>query len=60
MITQHIWKKTHEGVFGALNIDDNGDRKIEFSLLDLKPDDFDFKVVQVYHGANNSFQVNLI
>ena len=57
MITENIWNKTHDGVFGSLNIDKNGDRKIEFSLLDLKHDKYDFEVVQVYHGANDSFQV---
>ena len=57
MITDNIWNKTHDGVFGSLNIDKNGDRKIEFSLLDLKHDKEDFEVVQVYHGTNNSFQV---
>lgn len=56
MITNNIWSKTHQGVFGSLNIDENGDRKIEFSLLDLKPDKLDFEVVQIYYGANNSFQ----
>ena len=57
MLTRSIWNKTHHGVFGSLNIDHNGDRRIEFSLLDLKMDRLDFEVVQVYHGANNSFQV---
>ena len=57
MLTRSIWNKTHHGVFGSLNIDQNGDRRIEFSLLDLKMDRLDFEVVQVYHGANNSFQV---
>ena len=58
MVTRTIWNRTHEGVFGSLNIDDNGDRKIEFSLLDLGRGSSDFKVVKVYHGANNSFQVS--
>ena len=57
MVTQTIWNRTHEGVFGSLNIDSNGDRKIEFSLLDLARGSTDFQVVKVYHGANNSFQV---
>ena len=57
MVTQTIWNRTHEGVFGSLNIDSNGDRKIEFSLLDLARGSADFQVVRVYHGANNSFQV---
>ena len=57
MITKHIWNKTYDGIFGGLNIDRRGDRKIEFSLLDLRSNQKDFQVVQVYHGANNSFQV---
>ena len=57
VITQNIWNKNYDGIFGGLNIDRSGDRKIEFSLLDLRTDQTDFQVVQVYHGANNSFQV---
>ena len=56
-ISRQIWNKTHTGVLGTLNIDSNGDRKIEFSLLDLKPERKDFEVVQIYHGANDSFEV---
>ena len=56
-ISREIWNKTHAGVLGQINIDSNGDRKIEFSLLDLKPGRADFSVVQIYHGSNHSFEV---
>ena len=56
-LSREIWNKTHAGVLGQININSNGDRMIEFSLLDLKPDKEDFSVVQIYHGSNHSFEV---
>jgi hypothetical protein len=44
------------GVAGNVTIDENGDRRADFSLLDLDPESQTFKVVKVYRGMSNTFQ----
>ena len=54
-IVSHIWDKTHQGVEN-MTIDSNGDKRTDFSLLDLNTERGIFEVVQVYHGVTNSFE----
>ncbi|KAJ9595890.1 hypothetical protein L9F63_012909, partial [Diploptera punctata] len=37
-ITQRMWNRTFEGVTGHVNIDINGDRIADYSLLDMDPE----------------------
>ena len=55
-ITSQIWNKHHPGVMGEISFDKNGDRKTDFSLLDLNPKLEKFEVVKIYHGLSNKFE----
>jgi len=55
-VTSRIWNVTHSGVRGNITFDANGDRQVDFVLLDLDPEDNVYKVVSVYHGVTSSFE----
>ncbi|KAL1122571.1 hypothetical protein AAG570_002901, partial [Ranatra chinensis] len=44
-ITRRMWNRTFEGITGEVNIDDNGDRVTDYSLLDMDPETGKFKVI---------------
>ncbi|XP_013783431.2 atrial natriuretic peptide receptor 1-like, partial [Limulus polyphemus] len=56
VITQKMWNRTFEGITGNVRIDDNGDRNVDFSLLDMDPDTGDFQVVANYYGVTKQFE----
>ncbi|XP_023227111.1 atrial natriuretic peptide receptor 1-like [Centruroides sculpturatus] len=52
VITQKMWNRTFEGITGNINIDENGDRIMDYSLLDMNPVTAEFEVVANYYGSN--------
>ncbi|XP_023334377.1 atrial natriuretic peptide receptor 1 [Eurytemora carolleeae] len=55
-VTKKIWDTSIKGVTGNVSIDKNGDRRADFSLLDLEPNSQTFRVVRVYRGTTNTFE----
>ncbi|XP_076366600.1 atrial natriuretic peptide receptor 1-like isoform X6 [Tachypleus tridentatus] len=55
-ITHKMWNRTFEGITGNVSIDDNGDRNVDFSLLDMDPETGDFQVVANYYGVSKRFE----
>lgn len=43
-IVKAMWGKTFTGITGEVNIDSNGDRIADYSLLDMDPETYEFKV----------------
>ena len=54
-IISEIWGQEHPGVKGRVNIDNNGDSRTDFSLLDMDPSSGIFRVVRLFRGGDNSF-----
>ncbi|RWS01832.1 atrial natriuretic peptide receptor 1-like isoform X3, partial [Dinothrombium tinctorium] len=52
VITQKMWNRTFEGITGNVSIDQNGDRKVDYSLLDMDPISGNFEVVSNYYGVS--------
>lgn len=46
-IVKAMWNKTFTGITGDVNIDANGDRIADYSLLDMDPDTNEFKVTHI-------------
>lgn len=46
-IVKAMWNKTFSGITGRVNIDANGDRIADYSLLDMDPESNEFKVLRV-------------
>ncbi|CAL4095533.1 unnamed protein product, partial [Meganyctiphanes norvegica] len=58
-ITNNMWNNTiYCSLTGNISIDDNGDRKADYSLLDMDPLTGYFKVVATYYGQNESLVFN--
>lgn len=55
-ITRRMWNRTFQGITGDVNIDDNGDRIADYSLLDMDPDTAEFKIVANYIGVKHSLE----
>ncbi|XP_046686862.1 atrial natriuretic peptide receptor 1 isoform X1 [Homalodisca vitripennis] len=55
-ITRRMWNRTFEGITGDVNIDANGDRIADYSLLDMDPETAEFKVVANYIGLKHSLE----
>ncbi|XP_054258597.1 atrial natriuretic peptide receptor 1-like [Macrosteles quadrilineatus] len=55
-ITRRMWNRTFEGITGDVNIDANGDRIADYSLLDMDPDNGEFKIVANYIGVTHSLE----
>lgn len=53
-IVKAMWNKTFTGITGDVNIDANGDRIADYSLLDMDPTTNEFKV-QIVHYLFNRF-----
>ena len=43
---------THSGVTGNITFDENGDRQVDFVLLDLDPEDNVYKVMLFLFGKS--------
>uniref|UniRef100_A0A1B6L105 Guanylate cyclase n=1 Tax=Graphocephala atropunctata TaxID=36148 RepID=A0A1B6L105_9HEMI len=55
-ITRRMWNRTFEGITGDVNIDANGDRIADYSLLDMDPETAEFKIVANYIGLKHSLE----
>ncbi|KAJ8398494.1 hypothetical protein AAFF_G00427490 [Aldrovandia affinis] len=51
-VTKRMWNRTYYGVTGLVQIDENGDREIDFALWDMTNNDTGvFQIVSVYNGT---------
>ncbi|XP_050066957.1 atrial natriuretic peptide receptor 1 isoform X3 [Aphis gossypii] len=55
-IVKAMWNKTFTGITGDVNINDNGDRIADYSLLDMDPTTHEFKIVANYIGKKQSLE----
>ncbi|ESN97917.1 hypothetical protein HELRODRAFT_114062 [Helobdella robusta] len=55
-ITRRMWNRTFEGVSGTVTIDGNGDRSVDYSLLDMNPDTGFFEAVAFYFGKKKIYE----
>ncbi|VVC38638.1 Hypothetical protein CINCED_3A006340 [Cinara cedri] len=55
-IVKAMWNRTFTGITGDVNIDSNGDRIADYSLLDMDPKTNEFKVVANYIGVKQSLE----
>ncbi|XP_050420334.1 atrial natriuretic peptide receptor 1 isoform X4 [Adelges cooleyi] len=55
-IVKAMWNKTFTGITGDVNIDANGDRIADYSLLDMDPATNEFKIVANYIGVKQSLE----
>ncbi|ESO89768.1 hypothetical protein LOTGIDRAFT_206798 [Lottia gigantea] len=54
-LSQSLWNRSFTGLSGQIYIDENGDRLIDYSLLDLNPHTGVFEVVANYIGREKRF-----
>ncbi|KAK3793475.1 hypothetical protein RRG08_055773, partial [Elysia crispata] len=50
-----MWNRSFSGITGTVSIDRNGDRNVDYSLLDLNTDTETFEVVADYFGNNKQY-----
>ncbi|XP_067208952.1 atrial natriuretic peptide receptor 1 isoform X3 [Linepithema humile] len=55
-LTRRMWGKSFKGITGDVNIDENGDRIADYSLLDMDPKTSRFEIVANYYGANKTLE----
>ncbi|CAG0882506.1 unnamed protein product [Darwinula stevensoni] len=55
-ITRRMWNRSIEGITGTVSIDENGDRKADYSLLDMDPKTGVFHVVANYFGVTGELK----
>ncbi|XP_076759178.1 atrial natriuretic peptide receptor 1 isoform X3 [Xylocopa sonorina] len=55
-LTRRMWGRSFKGITGDVNIDENGDRIADYSLLDMNPETSKFEIVANYYGANQSLE----
>lgn len=55
-ITQRMWDRQFKGLAGQVNIDTNGDRIADYSLLDMDPETYTFHTVANYIGATHTLK----
>ncbi|XP_048515966.1 atrial natriuretic peptide receptor 2 isoform X3 [Athalia rosae] len=55
-LTRRMWGKSFRGITGDVNIDENGDRIADYSLLDMNPATLKFEIVANYYGANQTLE----
>ncbi|XP_050546454.1 atrial natriuretic peptide receptor 1 isoform X1 [Daktulosphaira vitifoliae] len=55
-IVKAMWNKTFTGITGDVNIDANGDRIADYSLLDMDPVTNEFKIVANYIGVKQKLE----
>ncbi|XP_018358837.1 PREDICTED: atrial natriuretic peptide receptor 1-like isoform X3 [Trachymyrmex cornetzi] len=55
-LTRQMWGKSFKGITGDVNIDENGDRIADYSLLDMDPKTSRFEIVANYYGANKTLE----
>ncbi|RWS25010.1 atrial natriuretic peptide receptor 1-like isoform X3 [Leptotrombidium deliense] len=52
VITQKMWNRTFEGITGNVSVNENGDRNVDYSMLDMDPVSGNFEVVANYFGVS--------
>ncbi|VDI52226.1 Hypothetical predicted protein, partial [Mytilus galloprovincialis] len=57
-ITHKLWNREFVGLDGSIKINSNGDRKADFSLLDLDGTSVEYKVVANYLGLDGKLVFN--
>ncbi|XP_076296044.1 atrial natriuretic peptide receptor 1 isoform X2 [Lasioglossum baleicum] len=55
-LTRRMWGRSFKGITGDVNIDENGDRIADYSLLDMNPETSRFEIVANFYGANKTFE----
>ncbi|XP_044004854.1 atrial natriuretic peptide receptor 1-like isoform X4 [Aphidius gifuensis] len=55
-LTRRMWGKSFKGITGDVNIDENGDRIADYSLLDMDMETSKFEIVANYYGANKTLE----
>ncbi|XP_025989465.2 atrial natriuretic peptide receptor 1 isoform X1 [Solenopsis invicta] len=55
-LTRRMWGKSFKGITGDVNIDENGDRIVDYSLLDMNPETSRFEIVANYNGVNKTLE----
>ncbi|CAK9824817.1 Atrial natriuretic peptide receptor 1 [Anthophora retusa] len=55
-LTRRMWGRSFKGITGDVNIDENGDRIADYSLLDMNPETSTFQIVANYYGANKTLE----
>lgn len=50
-LTKRMWNRKFEGITGEVNVDSNGDRITDYSLLDMDPESGEFRIVAHYIGT---------
>ncbi|XP_071865791.1 atrial natriuretic peptide receptor 1 isoform X2 [Bombus fervidus] len=55
-LTRRMWGRSFRGITGDVNIDENGDRIADYSLLNMNPETSKFEIVANYYGANKTLQ----
>lgn len=55
MITRKMWNRTFAGIAGNVTIDANGDRLVDYTLFDMKPDTGDFEAVMIFDSLRDEF-----
>ncbi|XP_036142551.1 atrial natriuretic peptide receptor 1 isoform X2 [Monomorium pharaonis] len=55
-LTRRMWGKSFKGITGDVNIDENGDRIVDYSLLDMNPETSRFEIVANYYGVNKTLE----
>ncbi|XP_014203598.1 atrial natriuretic peptide receptor 1-like [Copidosoma floridanum] len=55
-LTRRMWARSFKGITGDVNIDENGDRIADYSLLDMNPNTSKFEIVANYYGANKTLE----
>ncbi|XP_052278724.1 atrial natriuretic peptide receptor 1-like [Dreissena polymorpha] len=56
-VVKRMWNRTLDGIGGPFYINPNGDRVVDFTLLDMVPETGQFKVVAKYEGWTNQFKL---
>ncbi|XP_054713373.1 atrial natriuretic peptide receptor 1-like [Uloborus diversus] len=55
IITQKMWNRTFEGITGNVSINEQGDRYVDYSLLDMDSNTGEYEVVANYYGVSQQF-----
>ncbi|XP_060577414.1 atrial natriuretic peptide receptor 1-like [Ruditapes philippinarum] len=56
-IVQEMWNKTYHGIGGPFYINSNGDRVIDYTVLDMVPETGEFIVVYQYLGWKRNLEM---
>ncbi|KAK4336905.1 hypothetical protein RND71_043470 [Anisodus tanguticus] len=55
LVTSKMWNRTFQGLTGKFDIDKNGDRSTDCSLLSMNQTDGQYEVVANYYGSEEKF-----